>query len=391
MCITQQKESAIGPPPENRLNQEIQVLRAIAVLAVIVHHLAGLFVWDVTKWSQVGQGLYVGVDLFFCVSGFVIARTLLPKLEDKTGIPFWKECGAFWVKRLYRITPSAWLWLLIPMALGPLMIHTQAAQFNSQNLADIAAAILHVENFHFYNCTTDSGSGKCGVFALYWTLSLEEQFYIALPFIVFFFRKRLSLVLICLVFAQLFISRQEWNGVLSFIRTDAILLGVLIAIFSNTPIYRALEPSLNSSRFRLVIPALLLFSLFATTRYQIVTFYTGLAAVVCAVIVWLCSYDKGYFFKPSPIRDYLAWIGTRSYAIYLIHIPSFWFTREIWAWIEPQGTVLNETYTLRFALTALVLIFLLTELNYRFVEEPIRKRGHIRAKKLFSRQVLENA
>lgn len=53
--------------PRHRVNHEIQVLRAVAVLAVIVHHLVGLFVWDVPRWSQVGQGLYVGVDLFFCV------------------------------------------------------------------------------------------------------------------------------------------------------------------------------------------------------------------------------------------------------------------------------------------------------------------------------------
>lgn len=363
-------------------NQEIQALRAIAVLAVIVHHLVGLFFWDMTKWEKPGHGLYVGVDLFFCVSGFVIAKALIPRIAGKEGTEFWREVGAFWLRRLYRITPSAWLWFLIPMALSPLMIHTHAAEFNAPNLADVAAAMLHVSNLHFYNCTV--GGGPCGVFAIYWTLSLEEQFYLALPFAVLLFRKRLVIALVALVLAQVFIHRQEWTGLLSFVRTDAILLGVLLAIFSDTDAYRALDPRLNLSRFRLIIPAALLLCLAAVTRYQIVSFYTGLSAVVCAVIVWICSYDKGYFFRPSPVRSALTWIGARSYAIYLIHIPSFWFTREIWAWIEPEGAVFNGTYTLRFALTAAVLTFSLAELNYRFVEEPLRKRGKVRAARLIA-------
>ncbi|MQU21983.1 acyltransferase [Pseudomonas helleri] len=309
----------------------------------------------------------------------------MPKLNGKSGVEFWKECGGFWIKRLYRITPSAWLWLLIPMLLGPLMVHTQVAQLNSANLGDIAAAVLHVENFHFYKCAINQGS--CGVFALYWTLSLEEQFYILLPFVVFFFRKWLTLVLVGLVVIQVFIDRQEWGGSLAFIRTDAILLGVLIAIFFKTDVYRALEPKLNTSRFRYVLPMLLFFCLFATARYQIVSFHIGLSAIVCGFIVWLCSYDRGYFLKDSMLRRSLSWIGTRSYAIYLIHIPSFWFTREIWSWVEPEGTVFDSSFTLRFSLTALFLIVFLADINFRFIEEPLRKRGHMRANELMARKV----
>jgi peptidoglycan/LPS O-acetylase OafA/YrhL len=370
---------------ESSVNQEIQVLRAIAILTVIVHHLEGLFFWDTTKWARPGHGLWIGVDLFFCISGFVIAKNLLPKLEGKTGAEFWKEVGAFWLRRLYRITPSAWLWLLIPILLSPLMVHTHSAQLGSANKADIISAVLHVANMHFFSCTI--GASLCGDFAIYWSLSLEEQFYIALPFTVLIFRKNLSVALIFAFLAQAFVHRIQWVGILSFIRTDAILLGVLVAVFSNTTSYKALDPSLNSSKFRFIIPPVLLYSLFAITRYEIVSFYIGLAALVCGIIVWLCSYNKGYFFKPSFIRDFFVWIGTRSYAIYLIHIPIFWFTHEIWAWIEPEGTVFSDIFVMRFSLTSLVLIVLLAELNYRFIEEPLRKKGKKYAQNMLNRDL----
>lgn len=367
---------------ESPMNEEIQVLRAIAILAVLVHHLNGLFFWDVTKWSRPGQGLWVGVDLFFCVSGFVIAKTILPKLEGKLGLMFWKEVGAFWLRRFYRIIPSAWLWFLIPTLLSPAMIHTHAAQISSANLSDFASTVLQVSNFHFFNCT--QARGICGDFAIYWTLSLEEQFYIALPLIIFLCPKKLLYLIFALILAQVFIHRQEWVGIMSFIRTDSILIGVLIAIFYNSQIYKALDPHLDLSKLGVIIPPILIFTLFATTRYEVVSFYMGLAALNCGIIVWLCSYNKGYFFKASLIRSFLVWIGTRSYAIYLIHIPSFWFTREIWAWIEPEGTVFGGKFLTRFALTALILILSLAELNFRFIEEPFRKKGKALAQKVTS-------
>ncbi len=360
-------------------NQEIQVLRAIAVLIVVVHHLSGLFVWDVQRWSSFGEGLYVGVDLFFCVSGYVIAKALIPCIAGKTGIGFWREVSAFWLKRLYRITPSAWVWLVFPMSLSPLMTHVPIG-IGAGNFADAASAVLHVANFHFFKCT--QGNTACGSFAGYWTLSLEEQFYLLLPLAVLFFRNRLVSALIFLLVLQLFIPRPHWEGLLSFIRTDAIIFGVLLAIFSNNPIYKVLEPRLDKSRFGMVLPILLIFCLIAVTRYQIVSFYTGLSAIVCALIVWICSYDKGYFFKPSFFRKILVWVGTRSYAIYLIHIPSLWFTREIWAKIEPEGTVFGAHYTLRFAMTFILLLVFLSEINFRFIEEPLRIKGKQHASRL---------
>jgi peptidoglycan/LPS O-acetylase OafA/YrhL len=71
----------------------------------------------------------------------------------------------------------------------------------------------------------------------------------------------------------------------------------------------------------------------------------------------------------------MLWVGSRSYAIYLIHIPAFFATREIWFRVKPPGTVFDAAYTWRFALTALPLLLIAAELNYRCLEVPLRRRG----------------
>jgi peptidoglycan/LPS O-acetylase OafA/YrhL len=358
-------------------NPEIQVLRAFAVLIVMLHHSAGLFFWDTKHWSDIGQGLWVGVDLFFCISGYVIASTLLPRLENKVGTPYWREVGAFWLRRIYRISPTVWAWMFIVMLAGPIYSFLGTKGFCWQNLSDAASVMLHVANFHTFECVKTNDA--CGDFGILWTLSLEEQFYLALPIFVFVFRRRLPIALMVVVVAQIFLDRSSWASLLTLTRTDAIALGVLLAIFARTEVYRALDPQLNSSLFRYIVPFALLFCLVATTRYDIVPFSTGLAAIISVLIVWFCSYGKGYFFKPSIVRRVAVWIGERSFAIYVIHIYGYWFTRAIWIRIAPAGTDFNGTYTLRFALTALALILLLAEVNFRFIEEPLRRIGKVKA------------
>lgn len=365
------------------MNQEIQALRAIAIIFVFISHLHGLFFWNEDYWNSVGKGLWIGVDLFFCISGFVIGKSLIPRLKKSDGILFWREAIAFWIRRLYRITPSAWLWLIIPFMIGPFLITVKAATLNSANFADIASALLHVVNFHYYSCTI--GGGFCGIFPTYWSLSLEEQFYILLPLVFLLFKKHFNSALILLVLAQIFLTRQHWHGISSFIRTDAILLGALLSIFFSSENYILFEPNLNKSRFRFFITPVLIFSLVAITRFEIVQFFIGLAALVCALMVWLCSYDKGYFLKNKLLLSILSWIGARSFAIYLCHIPMFWVTREIWAQIEIENFKFDESFTKLFFITATILTLIISDLNYRFIEEPFRKIGKLHANKLLKK------
>jgi peptidoglycan/LPS O-acetylase OafA/YrhL len=353
-------------------NFEIQAVRAIAVFAVVVSHFSALFVWDAERWTRFGTGLWIGVDLFYAISGYVIARGLLPKIQDQQGLVFWRELVAFWIKRFYRIAPSAWLWIVLPLLAGATFRYTDKLQLNGGNLSDVAAILFHIKNVQDFMCSQHSG--LCGDFHVYWSLSLEEQFYILFPFVVLLSRRRLVPILACLIAIQFFLWRPQWGTLPAFVRTDALLFGVLLAIFESTDLYRLIEPKFANSPARYPMSVALLFGVAAFARYEITWFYTGMVAVISAVIVWLCSYNRGYFMSPSVLRRALEWFGSRSFAIYLIHMPAFWVTHEIWERVS-NGATLDSTYTFKFSVTALAIIVFFAELNFRFVEEPFRKKG----------------
>ena len=99
-----------------RRNSEIECLRAVAVLGVIFHHMLGnLFQHGLPVLGSMPNyfNFWFGVDLFFSISGYVIARTLLPQLAafDGTLRQQIVITTAFWIRRAWRLLPSAWLWL----------------------------------------------------------------------------------------------------------------------------------------------------------------------------------------------------------------------------------------------------------------------------------------
>nr|WKF59095.1 O-acetyltransferase OatA [Paraburkholderia busanensis] len=359
--------------PSKEKNHEIQALRAVSVLLVVAHHLLVLFTWDPERWRAAGNGMWVGVDLFLVISGYVIARGLLPRIEGRQGEDFWRQVFAFWMRRFYRIAPSAWLWLLLPLLAGLTFKYTDAARLSGKNISDVVSVFFHVKNIQDFDCA--QRGGICGDFGIYWSLSLEEQFYLLFPLLVLVSKRRIVPVIGVLILAQFFLWRPQWGTLSAFLRTDGLLFGVLIALFERTSIYSMIEPKFAGTWVRYPLSLALLFGAVELARYEITWFYTGLVAVVGTIIVWLCSYGRGYFIGDSFVRDMLEWIGERSFAIYLIHMPAYWVTHEIWA-RHAHGAPLDSTYTLRFVVTALAIIFICADLNFRFVEKPLRKRGN---------------
>jgi peptidoglycan/LPS O-acetylase OafA/YrhL len=186
------------------------------------------------------------------------------------------------------------------------------------------------------------------------------------------------------ILAQFFIVRvgphaSELGMTLNALRSDALMMGVLLAIWSRSPAYRLFEPTGLKGRplAGLALLAVLTVSLAAVAGpgLTVVSFTVGLGALLSAALVFLASYDQDYLMPPGPVKQFMLWVGSRSYALYLIHIPAFFLAREIWFRIEPPGTVFNGTYTLRLALTGFGLLLIFTEFNYRLVEVPLRRRG----------------
>ncbi|MEQ1723117.1 MAG: acyltransferase, partial [Pseudobdellovibrio sp.] len=179
---------------------------------------------DFTFWA--------GVDLFFAISGFVIMNSFLKTLSQKD-INFWKACKIFWVKRVFRILPAAWFWLMIYLLLTYYFNATGAFGNISENLQDAKAAILQYANIYGVSCWGDGGQAQCGPNGIYWSLSLEEQFYILLPILVLVFRNYFKYFLIVASLCLFFVNRPEWSWGWA-LRTDAIMFGVLISIFNQS-------------------------------------------------------------------------------------------------------------------------------------------------------------
>jgi peptidoglycan/LPS O-acetylase OafA/YrhL len=109
------------------------------------------------------------------------------------------------------------------------------------------------------------------------------------------------------------------------------------------------------------------------------------------VLVLLASFDRDYLLPDCWLKQGMIWLGSRSYAIYVIHIPAFLLTREIWYRIEPPGTVFDGAFAARYLATGLTLLLIFADLNYRFVEVPLRRHGARLADRLVCRTIPQMA
>jgi peptidoglycan/LPS O-acetylase OafA/YrhL len=359
--------------PNAPKNIEIECLRGLAVIFVLIQHLPGLFLWTSNSANRYAVGMWVGVDLFFAISGYVIARGLVDQLQDVEGELFWRRTIAFWIRRAWRILPTAWLWLAVPAIYLTLAASLRGQSVSASLYAGAAAAVLQVSNFHHYACSIKE-SAYCGAFPIYWSLSLEEQFYIVFPFVVLLARRHILWVVAFFAVIQVPFSRDHWQGLAAFVRTDAICLGVCVALLARSPYYRIFEPIFLRGRAQLFSTTIIVAAIATVVRLQLVPFALGLTSLICAVAVWIASYDRGYMFRSKFCRVVLGWCGSRSFAIYLCQIPVFILVQDAWRYYSPTGGF-DGTYFLRFFLPAIALIALFSELNYRFVETPLRRKG----------------
>lgn len=355
---------------------DIELLRAIAVIGVLFHHIQTIpFPGGWPRLAAMADSfqLWWGVDLFFAISGFVIGRSLLPQLRGcDSPRQFWATAREFWIHRAFRLLPSAWLWLLL--VLFAVFFLNRSGAFGSvqANLQATLAGFLQVANLRFADAFMRYEYGASFV---YWTLSLEEQFYLILPLLVFVSRRYLVWVLLAVVLVQFF----TWRAVgLSLIRTDALALGVLLSIWSLRPGYWRFEPKwLRWPGLSVLLMGGLgsVMAWMATGHFNFSFYRFGVIAVCSAVLVWVASYDRDYLLPRSRLKTALTWVGSRSYGIYLIHIPVFFLLHELWFRFAPLGSQDVASQPWPVLACALLLIGLLSELNYRLVEMPMRLLG----------------
>jgi len=351
----------------HRRIEDIQVLRAAAITCVLVQHSLWNLVFNV-KWLEHGLAhapLWCGVDLFFVVSGFVITHSLLPKLNAV------KHAGAvlrsFWIRRAFRLWPAAWFWLAF-MLVGSLVFRHPAFMGPPRlNVLGATAAVFGYANirlgrFAFYTFYGPS--------LPYWSLSLEEQFYLLLPPVMLIARRHLSLVMLLLLLIQLPLPHPR---LYFFCRNDGLLWGVLLA---SSPALQsaAVSAARLIARVKFGGLAILLAVLGAMTQLsppfeRSPPFWLGALAATGAILVWLAGAGRNVFHTGKLQRPVL-WLGSRSYALYLCHIPIY---QCAFALARHLASPVN--IELRSALIGLPLLAAVSEATYRLLETPLRRLG----------------
>lgn len=363
---------------------DIECLRALAVLGVVIHHAHGnLITWPVGWFDTLSKyfGFWSGVDLFFAISGFVIARSLLPELKAASANgTVRKTLAAFWVRRCFRLLPPAWLWLAL--ILLAVVFFNESGVFGTlrANLWATVMAVANVANFRFADAFMRYEYGASFV---YWSLSLEEQFYFLLPLCALIFRRRLHWMLLAIILAQ---ALKTHTPLLMSIRTDALAWGVLLAMAHGSPLWQRLEPRiLNAEWLRLPAVAVLLAATALLSADHVslpLGLRIGLIAFLCAVAVWIASYNRDYFCRGPAMKKAMLWIGSRSYAIYLVHIPVFFLIREAASRIGVSDARESPYSLAIYAAAATILIGVFADATYRLVDSPFRKTGKALANRI---------
>jgi peptidoglycan/LPS O-acetylase OafA/YrhL len=368
---------------------DIEILRGFAVLFVVIFHAQG----NLFTWSTDGMSLFYtyfwgwfGVDLFFVISGFVIARGLVPRLlSSKTQEIAVRSVLAFWVRRAWRLWPAAWLWLGLILLASVFFNSSGAFGGFRSNFEATVVGVLQVANIRFAETFMQQPYGAS---FHYWSLSLEEQFYLLLPLMVLFFRRFLPFCLITIILLQFF---SERTTLLMVFRTDALSFGVLLALWTKHSSYELFKPVfLRNWRTGtvLMMACFVFMGALGSEKLHLVSIKVGMLALLSALLVWIASYDADFLLRQGVLKRVMVWLGSRSYAIYLIHVPAFFLVREFFFRFD-SGRALGDDFFWPFALSAFFLILILSELNYRFVELPLRNRGALAAARIESYGVVK--
>lgn len=373
-------------------NQEIEHLRAVAIVITLAAHVSFMMPYHSGVLTDILFNYYsawVGVDLFFCISGYVIAASAAQHFDNaRENGHYALAVKQFWTKRCFRLLPSAWLWVLIPMGLS--LYFNDSGTFGSfkQNLVSLTAVLSFTGNLANI---TGLSLGPNGV---YWSLALEEQFYFIFPLFLFAITgndKRLKILLL-LIAIQFVIPRNPFgaypeNLIASF-RIDGLMWGIALYLFSKTSSYKMLQPKGLATRpvFALLLCFLLIYLLGAIPgQLSNMPITLGLVALLSMILVWLASYQQGLVLDIKGLRNILQWLGSRSYGLYLIHVPVYRFTLEAWTrYCEKNEIALDGSLTAEMLVSAALLMIICAELNYRFVEMPLRNKGRAIAQRMES-------
>lgn len=361
-----EQRTAIEQPLKNRYITGLDGLRAIAVLAVIAYHL---------NFDLAAGGL-LGVTVFFVLSGYLITDLLITEFVTTGRINF----KNFWIRRARRLLPAMFTMLLVVITWVTIFEPTMLDKLEE----DTVAAILYVSNwwYIFQDLSYFESFGPPSLLTHFWSLAVEEQFYILWPLLIVLVLKLkvkegslFSIILlgaIASAAAMTMLYEPGTDPSRIYYGTDtrvfSLLLGASLAVvWPSRKLSTSLPPEIRWKLdfVGLFALAFIFYMFWSTDQYQDFLYQGGMVAMsvasmlAVAVIVHPSSkLNTVLSFKP------LRWIGVRSYGIYLWHFPVIVLTSPQWGADAPS--------LVRTSLQ-LFLILTLASLSWTFIENPIRK------------------
>lgn len=340
-----------GVSSQQAYRPEIDGLRALAVISVIIYHF---------DKNLLPSG-YLGVDIFFVISGYVITSSLFNSSSKKFG-DFLVD---FYSRRVKRLAPA----LVLCVTVASLLI----CLFNpdpSDSLRTGIRALFGISNFYLFRISTDyfARSSELNVFTHTWSLGVEEQFYLIFPLLLWFLSpsrlanssmRRLIFIIGALSVASLFsfIYLDSINQAASFFLVTSrfweLGVGCLLFLMLKSESFNGLCGNVPSlAVFGLLISALYIPLQFAVQATIVVVFLTAL------FIASIRPQTAAYVIFTNPIVVY---IGLISYSLYLWH----WIVISISRW-----TIGIHWWSVPIQLA---LMILLAVTSNKYVEKPLRK------------------
>ena len=347
----------------------IQGLRAVAVLFVVIYHF----------WPARLSGGFVGVDVFFVISGFLITGHLMREMSDTGRV----RLAEFWARRARRLLPASLLVLLLCSlaVMSPLIMPLSALQ---NEVSEILAATFYVENWYLALTSADylGHGGDPTTVQHYWSLSLEEQFYVLWPLI---------MLLAAWLGIKAFLGRTPSDARLRGVVVAIVLVSVLSFVFNiwftftnPAPAYFvtfgrmwqfgvgaliALVPLLrvHGPVFSFVLGwAGIIALLYTAFTFDGSTMFPGYAALLptlgAAAIIAAGNTARWWYPTRLLAIPPMQFVGNISYSLYLWHWPLIVIAPFVPFW----------GLTIYHRVALLAICFVLAWLTQRFVEAPAR-------------------
>ena len=364
-------ETQLTAPAHLDRIDDIQVLRAVAISCVMVEHSWFNLLTNQTwlTWLLRHVPLWSGVDLFFVISGFVITRGLLPSvLAAQRGGPV---LARFYIRRAFRLWPAAWLWLGFMLLGSCIFANRHLMGTPALNVQGALAGVFGYANFRFASMPGQ----PYGPSHPYWSLSLEEQFYLLLPPLLLLARQRIVWVAAALILVQLPLAHPR---LYFYMRNEGLWWGVLLAA---APAAAPLAARVAAAVARVPLAGVAILAASIGTMAWLSPFFEqsppyvlGAMAAVAAVPVFLASGNQALF-SFGWAQPAVLWLGSRSYALYLCHVPLYECSAAMARALAGRAPGLHNHVDLCAATLAVPLLWLAAQATFHWVEQPLRRHG----------------